>query len=140
MKMKYPRLAVDVIILYKNKLVLIKRRNPPFEGKYALPGGFIEAGERVEDAAIREAKEETGLEIKLIKLLGVYSDPDRDPRGHVISICYLAEGYGELKPATDATEVLTCSLDTAEKLSLAFDHNKILREAMDELRRIGKYF
>lgn len=134
--MKYPRLTVDVVILYKNKLVLIKRRNEPYKGKYALPGGFVEVGERVEEAAIREAKEETGLEITLIKLLGVYSNPDRDPRGHVISICYLAEGTGELKPSTDACEVLTFSLDIAEKLSLAFDHNKILRDAIAELRRI----
>ncbi len=134
--MQYPRVAVDVVVLYQNKLVLIKRRNPPFEGRYALPGGFVEAGERVEEAAIREVKEETGLEIKLIKLLGVYSDPDRDPRGHVISICYLAKGSGEIKPSTNATEVFTCSLDTAEKLDLAFDHNKILRDAMTELRKM----
>jgi 8-oxo-dGTP diphosphatase len=136
MKRKSPRVAVDILILYQNKLVLIKRRNKPFEGKYALPGGFVEVGEKVEEAAIREAKEETGLEIKLIKLLGIYSDPNRDPRGHVISICYLAKGFGEIKPSTNASEILTCSLDAAEKLNLAFDHNKILRDAMTELGRL----
>ncbi|MEM2933343.1 MAG: NUDIX hydrolase [Methanocellales archaeon] len=140
MKVKYPRLTVDVVILYRNKFVFIKRGNEPYRGRYALPGGFVEAGERVEEAAIREAREETGLDIRLIKLLGVYSDPDRDPRGHVVSICYLAEGTGELKPSTDACEVLTCSLDAAMKLNLAFDHDKILRDAIAELRRIGKYF
>lgn len=136
--MKSPRVTVDVLILYQQKLVLIKRKNPPFKGEYALPGGFVEVGETVEQAAIREAKEETGLEIDLIKLLGVYSDPNRDPRGHTISICYIAKGSGEIRPSTDASEVLLCSLEKAVELSLAFDHSWILGDAMAELRRLNR--
>ncbi|RLI30286.1 NUDIX hydrolase, partial [Candidatus Bathyarchaeota archaeon] len=89
---RLPRIAVDVVIVRKDgSIVLIKRKNEPFKDHWAIPGGFVEYGERVEEAAIREAKEETGLEIRIKKLVGVYSDPNRDPRGHVISITYLAE-------------------------------------------------
>ena len=92
MKYKGPRTAVDSIILEDNEsVVLITRANPPFQHSWALPGGFLELGERVEDAVIREAYEEAGLKVKIIKLVGVYSAPDRDPRGHVVSIAYLCK-------------------------------------------------
>lgn len=82
--------------------MLIRRNNPPYQGCYALPGGFVEIGETVEEAAIREAWEETGLDINLLGLVGVYSDPARDPRGHVVSVAFLARGSGRLQSGSDA--------------------------------------
>ena len=82
--------------------MLIKRDNPPFAGSYALPGGFVEVGETVEAAASREAREETGLAIELLGLVGIYSNPARDPRGHVVSAAFLARGRGELLAGSDA--------------------------------------
>ena len=97
MKPQTPSLTVDTLILFENRLVLVKRKNPPYQGKFALPGGFVEIGESTEKAAAREAFEETGLSVEIIKLVGVYSDPQRDPRGHTVSVCYLAKGSGKLK-------------------------------------------
>ena len=124
-------LTVDIVILYNGGVVLIKRKHEPFKDHYALPGGFVEYGERVEDAAIREAKEETGLDVKLLRLVGVYSDPNRDPRGHTVTTAFLALGTGELKAGDDAKEVHVVPVEEALKLPLAFDHEKILRDALE---------
>lgn len=126
-----PLLTVDALIIYEGKIVLIRRKNPPFKDLYALPGGFVEVGETVEQAAIREAKEETGLDIRLIKLLGVYSDPSRDPRGHTVSVCYLAFGSGNLKAGSDAKD--TGLFSPNEMPKLAFDHNKIIENAASDV-------
>lgn len=123
-----PSLTVDIIIKYPDdSIVLIKRKNPPFSEMLALPGGFVEYGERVEEAAIREAEEETGLKVKLEKILGVYSDPKRDPRAHTVSIVYIATPLeGELKASDDAKEVIrTKNIDFSK---LAFDHADIIRD------------
>jgi len=121
-------LTVDAIIPYKGGIVLIKRKNEPFKGYYALPGGIVEYGERVEDAAIREVMEETGLECRIKKLVGVYSDPERDPRGHFVSICFLMEVVGgELKASSDAEDVKIFKLKELPKL--AFDHEKMIKDA-----------
>ncbi|MCK5038278.1 MAG: NUDIX hydrolase, partial [Thermoplasmata archaeon] len=98
-----PALTVDAIILIDDKLLLIQRGNDPFKGYYALPGGFVEYGERVEEAVEREVKEETGLDAEVQELIGVYSAPDRDPRGHTISVVFHLEVIGgELKAGDDA--------------------------------------
>ncbi len=122
-----PLLAVDAVIFFRCGIVLVKRRNPPYEDCYALPGGFVDVGEKVEDAVCREAKEETGLDIDLLGLIGVYSDPGRDPRGHVVSVSYLAEGHGELKSGSDASAAEIFSPNSLPPL--AFDHDKIIRDA-----------
>ncbi|HPC81679.1 MAG TPA: NUDIX hydrolase, partial [Methanofastidiosum sp.] len=100
-----PSLAVDILILFNNKLVLIKRGKEPFKDSFAIPGGFVEYGEAVESAAIREAKEETDLEVAELSLLGIYSDPNRDPRGHTISIVFHGKGIGIPKAGSDAKEL-----------------------------------
>ncbi|EHR78149.1 NUDIX hydrolase [Thermococcus litoralis DSM 5473] len=127
-------LTVDLVILHKDGIVLIKRRNEPYKGYWALPGGFVEYGERVEDAAIREAKEETGLDVELLDLIGVYSDPKRDPRGHTVTIAFLAKGKGTLKGGDDASEARVFKLDEVKDLKLAFDHGKIIEDAFRVFR------
>lgn len=134
MKPQTPSLTVDTVILFKRKLVLVKRKNPPYQGKFALPGGFVEIGENTEKAAAREAFEETGLSVKIIKLVGVYSDPHRDPRGHMVSVCYLAKGFGELKSGSDADAAELFELDSIPEL--AFDHNKIVNDAKSDINAI----
>ncbi len=125
--MKKPILTVDVVIRFKGGVVLVKRKNKPYQGKWALPGGFVNYCERVELAAVREAREETGLRIRLQKLLGVYSDPERDPRGHTVSVCFLARQVGgKLKAASDAGEVKIFKKIQWKKL--AFDHGQILKD------------
>jgi 8-oxo-dGTP diphosphatase len=109
--------------------VLIERRFPP--AGHALPGGFVDIGETVEVAARREAREETGLEIRLAGLLGVYSDPARDPRGHTVSLVYIATASGEPVAGDDAAGILVVSPGNAPPL--VFDHGLILG---DYLRRI----
>ena len=130
---KFPMLTVDAVILRDNSVVLIRRGNPPFKGKWALPGGFVEYKERVEDAVVREAKEETGLDITVDKLSGVYSDPDRDPRGHTVSVCFLCTPVGgSLKPDTDAIDARWFKLSKLPEL--AFDHEKILGDVLKLLQ------
>jgi len=121
-------LTVDAIIPYQGKIVVIRRRNEPFKGYYALPGGIVEYGETVEEAVLREVKEETGLDVEIHKLVGVYSDPGRDPRGHFVSICFITIPVGgELKAGSDAKDIALFSLDNIPKL--AFDHNKMIEDA-----------
>ena len=126
---KMPSLAVDAVIVAKEEIVLIKRDREPFRGDYALPGGFVRYGETVEAAVQREVKEETGLSVKVKSLVGVYSDPHRDPRGHVVSIAFLAEIVGgALSGGSDAREA--CRWPLATLPLLAFDHAQIVSDAL----------
>ena len=110
--------------------VLIKRKKDPYKDSWALPGGFVEYGETVECAVLREVKEETGLEIELQGIVGVYSDPERDPRGHTVTICFLAfKTGGELKADTDAADAICIPKNEILKLKLAFDHDLIIKDA-----------
>ncbi|MCK4531902.1 MAG: NUDIX hydrolase [Candidatus Aenigmarchaeota archaeon] len=127
-----PKLTVDPLILTKeNEVVLVKRKFDPFAGYYALPGGFVEYGETAEEACVREALEETGLKVEIEKIIGVYSDPKRDPRGHVISIVFLCKQIGgELAKETKETkEAKSFARQELKKTRLAFDHEKILKDA-----------
>ncbi len=126
--MKKPSITVDGVIIKDGKILLIKRKNEPFKGAWALPGGFVEYGETVEKAVLREVKEETGMDAKIKKLVGVYSDPARDPRGHTISIVFLLEAEGRSKAGSDAKEAKFFDLNDLP--SLAFDHKKIIEDAI----------
>lgn len=129
---KCPYLAVDGVIISKDRLLLVKRLNSPFKGCYALPGGFVEYGETVENAVKREIQEETGITTKIRKLVGVYSDPKRDPRGHVVTIVYALQVVsGTLQAGDDAQAVKWFDLNNLPKL--AFDHSKIVKDAIKHL-------
>ncbi len=124
-----PLLTVDIIIELTDRpdspIVLIERKYPPLG--WALPGGFVDVGESLEQAAIREAKEEVTLDIELQCLLGCYSDPRRDTRGHMVSAVYIASAKGEPKADDDAAALAVFSIaDLPEKM--AFDHDEILSD------------
>jgi 8-oxo-dGTP diphosphatase len=124
-----PWITADGIIIHEDGLVLIKRGNEPFKGMYALPGGIVEYGERVEDCVVREMREETGLETEVMNLVGVYSDPDRDPRGHFITIAFnLKVIGGELRSGDDAMDANLFELEHLPEL--AADHLKIIKDAL----------
>jgi ADP-ribose pyrophosphatase YjhB (NUDIX family) len=119
--------ATDIIIEVGKDIVIIKRKNEPLG--YALPGGIVDPGESVEEAAIREAKEETSLDVKLKYLLGVYSKPGRDPRGPCMSVTYVAEAFGQPKGADDAKEAYLDDPYVVMKSDmLVFDHNQIIQD------------
>lgn len=125
-----PSLTVDGIIKKEEKILLIKRKNPPFKGMFAIPGGFVDYGETVENAVVREIKEETGLKTEIKSLVGVYSDPDRDPRGHTISSVYHLDPIdGELKEGSDAEDARYFKIDSLPHL--AFDHDKIINDFLE---------
>lgn len=121
--------AVDLIIEIEGKgLVLIERRNPP--PGWALPGGFVEVGETLEQAAVREAREETCLDVELLGQFHTYSDPDRDPRMHCISTVFVATATGTPKAEDDAKSCAVYPKDQLPKV-LAFDHRKILEDFLN---------
>ncbi len=129
MSYKNPVPAVDLIIEIEGKgLVLIERRNPP--PGWALPGGFVEVGESLEQAAVREAKEETCLDVELLGQFHTYSDPNRDPRMHCISTVFVARATGTPKAEDDAKSVALYPKDQLPEV-LAFDHRKILNDYLN---------
>lgn len=117
--------TVDIIIEISGGIVLIERRNEPYG--WALPGGFVDYGETLENAAIREAGEETSLAIDNLRLLGCYSDPARDPRLHAISTVYVAQGAGVPLAGDDAANLAIFSISSLPEM-LCFDHGKILAD------------
>ena len=123
-----PIIAADIIIELLDEpgrpIVLIERKNPPHG--WAIPGGFVDVGETLEHAAVREAEEETGLKVKLKALLGNYSDPSRDPRGHTVTAVYVAEAHGQPKAGDDAKHVEV--FDPLRPPALAFDHALVLAD------------
>ena len=123
---KNPLTAVDILIEIDSKgIILVKRKNPPFG--WAIPGGFVEYGESLEEAAAREAKEETTLEVKLTKQFHTYSDPNRDPRFHCISTVYIGKAKGTPEAKDDAAEIGIFNQSNLPD-KIAFDHRKILRD------------
>jgi len=127
MDYKIPKITADGIIINDDEIVLIKRKNDPFKGKWALPGGYVEYGESTEEAVKREVFEETGLKTNISKLVGVYSDPSRDPRGHTITVVYLLNALDlKFRAGDDASDVKLFKLQNLPDLS--FDHELIIKE------------
>ncbi len=124
-----PAVTVDAVIPTDDgKLILIKRKNPP--PGWALPGGFVDVGETVEAACKREAKEETSLDVDIVRLIGVYSDPKRDPRGHTVSVVFLCKIIGGTMAAEDdAAGIAMFSKQEVDKLQIAFDHRQIIADS-----------
>lgn len=124
-KFRNPFVTVDIIIEINQKIVLIERANPPYG--WALPGGFVDYGESLETSAIREAKEETSLEVILKEQFHTYSNPDRDPRHHTITTVFIGKGIGTPKPADDAKQL---GIFTENDLPdpIVFDHKKIISD------------
>ncbi len=122
-----PALTVDGIVLVDGQLILIRRKNPPYQHRYALPGGFVDYGETTEDAVRRELLEEISVQTEIVGLVGVYSHPDRDPRGHTVSVVYHCRIVGgKVHAADDAAAVDRFDLD--ELPALAFDHDQIVAD------------
>ena len=133
MKYKSPSLTTDGVIIESGKILLIKRKNNPYKNKWALPGGFVEYGERVEEAIFREILEETGLKTKINYLFDIYSDPKRDPRGHTVTVVYLLEIInGVLKSGDDAADAKFFNLSDLPEL--AFDHNIIINDVIRKVK------
>jgi 8-oxo-dGTP diphosphatase len=138
MKPRNPSLAVDCVVFDPaGRLLLIRRGNPPFQGQYALPGGYVDYGESTEHAAARELAEETGLVATRVALVGVYSDPQRDPRGQVVSIAYRIETAGHAPRAGDDAAAAEF-VDGWADLDLAFDHRSIVADAVRQPRVADK--
>lgn len=125
-----PALTTDCVILdARGRVLLIRRKNPPFQGEYALPGGFVDIGETVEEACRREVKEEVGVEVGALRLIGVFSDPNRDPRGHTVSAAFLAEVKEAAVPVAGDDAAEAEWIDQWQDVDLAFDHAQIMQQA-----------
>ncbi len=130
MKYDRPWISTDCVVFdERGRVLLIRRKNDPYKGHYAFPGGFIELGETAEHCAVRELKEETGIAADNLKLIGVYSDPHRDPRHHTITIAWLVSVHGQTPTAGDDAAAAEF-VEDATKEKLAFDHDLILRAAL----------
>jgi 8-oxo-dGTP diphosphatase len=135
-----PAITVDIIIEREGNLLMVRRKKDPFKGLLCIPGGFVEFGEKVEIAAKREAYEETNLQVEPIAILGVYSDPQRDPRGHTVSVSFIAKIIGGIpKAGDDADDVEWVPLDD-NRLQLAFDHSRIVQDYRSWKKVNGTYW
>jgi 8-oxo-dGTP diphosphatase len=124
-----PALAVDVVVVKGNKILFVERGQPPHQGEWALPGGFVEYGETLEAAAKREVQEETGIAIDLSAILGVYSDPERDPRSHTVSVVFVGKMIGgQLQEGDDAADARWYDINDLCEEQLAFDHEMIVQD------------
>lgn len=129
MSHRNPVPTVDIVMQRGSKVLMIRRKKEPFAGRLALPGGFVNEGETAEDAARREVSEETGLEVEPVDILGVYSDPARDPRRHTITVVFVAIRVGGKEQASDdAAEIEWIDFADVQKMKdkIAFDHARIL--------------
>ncbi|MBU7015155.1 MAG: NUDIX hydrolase [Theionarchaea archaeon] len=130
MREKRIAVAVDGVVIEGGRILLIRRGKDPFRGFWALPGGFVEYGESTEHAVVREVEEETGLLCRIERLLGVYSAPDRDPRGHVISVAYVLSVKEEKPTPGDDSAAATWFSAAEVPDNIAFDHLNIIRDAL----------
>ena len=129
-----PALATDCVVFDPvGRVLLIRRGHEPSTGKHALPGGFVKIGETVMSACRREVREETGIDVATITLVGVYSDIDRDPRGHIVSVAFMAELADETRPRVGSDAMIAEWVDMRD-VDLAFDHARILADAKAKQR------
>ncbi len=124
-ELPFPPCTVDIIIEIDQKVVLIERKYPPLG--WAIPGGFVEKGESLEETAVREAKEETGLDLKDLRQFHAYSEPGRDPRFQTVTMVFTATGCGSMEAASDACNVRLFNLDKLPA-EMAFDHRDVLKD------------
>lgn len=130
-----PALTVDCVIFDpQGRVLLIRRKNDPFKGSYALPGGFVDIGETVEAACRREVHEETGLQVDDLTLVGVCSNPDRDPRGHVVSVIFVTTLQVETPPVAGDDAAAAEWVADWRGHALAFDHARVLEKAEEKVR------
>ncbi|MEM3396039.1 MAG: NUDIX domain-containing protein [Thermoplasmata archaeon] len=130
-----PLLTADGVLIKHDKILLIRRKNEPWKGMYALPGGFVEYGETVEQTVLREVQEETGLQAKILGIVGIYSAPNRDPRGHIITVAYLLD-TPRLENARAGDDAAAVKIFELEKLPpLASDHQKIVSDAIEIVKK-----
>lgn len=136
--------TIDIILSENsnsNKVLIIKREKDPFKDYFSLPGGFVNEGEKVEDAVRREAEEELLVKVEPIDILGVYSDPNRDPRGHIMSITFIAKiTSGELKAGAGIAELRWIEINNLTNIKFGFDHSKILDDYQSWLKNRGTYW
>jgi ADP-ribose pyrophosphatase YjhB (NUDIX family) len=129
---KNPIPTVDTIIQRDSQILFVKRKRDPFKEHFVFPGGFVNEGEKVEDAALREVKEETSLSVELVDILGVYSDPSRDPRGHVMSTVFIGKisdnDKNEAKAGDDAGAIQWIDLEDVDNKIFGFDHKTIISD------------
>jgi 8-oxo-dGTP diphosphatase len=138
-KPKTPLLAADCVVFdAKGRALLVRRRNPPFKGQFALPGGFVDIGETVENACRRELQEETGIKAGKLRLVGVYSDPKRDPRGHTCSVVFLAVVRQRASATAGDDAAAVEWVENWRKVDVAFDHAKVLADASRMLQKATK--
>ncbi|MEM5766502.1 MAG: NUDIX hydrolase [Candidatus Aenigmatarchaeota archaeon] len=136
---RFPK--VDIIIEDGGKILLVKRKIKPFKDKWVLPGGHLEENETVEEAAMRETKEETSLDVKLNGILGVYSEPKRDPRYPTISVVFIARPLNKkIEAGSDASEVSWVDVKKIDWNKLGFDHSKILKDYLKYKKKGGTYW
>ena len=133
MERKTPYVTVDMIIELPQGIVVIERRNPPHG--WALPGGFVDIGESIEDAAQREAKEETDLDLKDLRQMHTYSDPKRDPRFHTVSTVFIAKGVGVPKSGDDAKNLKVVPYGELLNIQYAFDHKQVIKDYLESRNR-----
>jgi len=125
-----PRLSVDAVLIEDKKILLVQRFHEPFKGYWSLPGGFVDLGERISAAAERELREETGIRAKASKLIGVYDDPKRDPRGHVISISFIMKRIsGKIMVSPESLAVKYFDIKNLPQ-NMSHDHRKIIKDAL----------
>jgi 8-oxo-dGTP diphosphatase len=140
-KYSNPTPTVDVILQRDSNVLMIRRKNDPFKNYLALPGGFVNEGETIEEAMKREALEETSLEVEPIEILGAYSDPKRDPRKHIVTVVFVGIIVGgNSKAGDDAAEVEWIKLIDIQKQQIAFDHAQILRDYSQWKNSGGTYW
>jgi 8-oxo-dGTP diphosphatase len=142
---KNPTPTVDAIIQKNSQILLVKRKKEPFKGYLVLPGGFVNEGERVEDAVKREIKEETSLNIELIDILGVYSEPERDPRGHIMSTVFIGKipessDKADAMAQDDAAAIEWLNFEAVDNTRIGFDHKKIITDFINWRQHGGTFW